>query len=129
MRTEAAATAARAANNSTMNKKASRIRFKDEKRRTRSNVKYNNISNMVTGERQIDSKVRLVLPRKVTLKEIPDGVGVVRDPSRKHATFKATTRDKEVELQQPANGPSPSCTQFDPKYKNVRPQSPRYVEY
>jgi len=110
MRTEAAATAARAANNSTMNKKASRIRFKDEKRRTRSNVKYNNISNMVTGERQIDSKVRLVLPRKVTLKEIPDGVGVVRDPSRKHATFKATTRDKEVELQQPANGPSPSCT-------------------
>jgi len=46
---QAEAAAARAGNKSTMNKKASKIRFKDEKRRTRSNIKYNNISNMVTG--------------------------------------------------------------------------------
>ena len=83
---------------------------------------------MVTGNKNTDSKVKLVHPRQVKLKEIPDGVGIVRDPSRAHGAFQAISKDKVWELQQPANGPSPPFSKFNPKHESILKQSPRFVE-
>jgi len=75
------------------------------------------------------SKVKLIMPQRITLKKVePVGI-VVRDQSRSNAAFKSTTKDYEFDRVLPNNGPSPTSVQFNPKFDSVHTSSPRFVDY
>lgn len=53
------------------------------------------------------------------IKEIKDGIGNVKDRKRGLSTFIRTTRDYEVNLSLPNNGPSPHPNKFSPSFKFI----------